>query len=117
MKTPETLKEMIEQKVRYLSKHPASSKEYKSAKREYEFLNNCLLLVENNLSDEIIDRMIEKLNSQYQRMRVAYYDEFWNGLSDEAKAEKKRPSLSKFQSKTGAGKIKYQIRTFKFLQL
>ena len=90
-----------------------SSKEYKKAKRRYDYLQPLIMLIEAGLTDDTIQRNIQKLTDQYNRMKIAFFEEFTK--KDPETGKETKPKISKFHKETGAGKIRTQLNNFKFL--
>jgi len=114
MRTIQSLKEEAEPYYFSLAHSSKSSKEFKASKRKVEFINQCIALIESGLSDEIIERKLSQMEDQYKRMKTAFWAEFSKEDPDTGKIIK--PKLSKFHSLSGAGKLRTQMKTFKFLQ-
>jgi hypothetical protein len=110
------LKELIQeskQQMAVLVNTKKSSKEYKKAKRRYDYLQPLIMLIEAGLTDDTIQRNIQKLTDQYNRMKIAFFEEFTK--KDPETGKEIKPKISKFHKDTGAGKIRTQLNNFKFL--
>lgn len=71
-------------------------------------------MIEAGLTDETVNRKITQMNDQYNRMKSAFYEEFTKFDPETGIARK--PRLSRFHKESGAGKLRTQLKTFKFLQ-
>jgi hypothetical protein len=114
MKTIQSLKEEAVPHYVVLAHSSKSSKEFKAAKRKVDFMVQCIALIESGLTDETINRKVAQMNDQYARMKLAFYEEFTK--IDPHTGVAKKPKLSRFHKESGAGKLRTQLKTFKFLQ-
>lgn len=114
MKSIYDLRGEAEQCFKLLENHERKSKEFKKWKSRYDFILNCIYLVEAGLSQDTIDRKIKELKEQYGDIRLRFNKEF--SKFDEEKKKFIKPSSKKFQSRTGAGKIRQQLKTYLYLK-
>ena len=113
MKSLKSLKDESKDLAWLLASLKKPSKEYKKAKRRYDYLQPLIMLIEAGLTDDTIQRNIQKLTDQYNRMKTAFFEEFTK--KDPETGKEIKPKISKFHKETGAGKIRTQLNNFKFL--
>lgn len=113
MKPLKDLKQESSDLMWQLAHAKKKSKEYRKAKRRFDYLQPLIMLIEAGLTDDTIQRNIQKLTDQYNRMKVAFFEEFTK--VDPETGKETKPKISKFHKETGAGKIRTQLNNFKFL--
>lgn len=117
MKTAGQIRAEIEEQFLILRTQQIRSYAYKKAQERVDFLNQCILLLQSGLTQESIDSQVNKLSQQFSDMRGRHRDWFKKNMqSNKNPEDNKKWNTKKFYAKTGAGKVKQQLKTYLYLQ-